>query len=94
MEKIKHILYCMDGNDLVAHGVETENGLVIGTKIGVSYESKHELAKKIQKLFNITPIEHLGLMKKCLKVMNPIQYQALMDSCNPISWEEAEEMVK
>jgi hypothetical protein len=94
METIKNVILCIDNGDVVAHGVETESGLVIGTKIGVSHKSKHELARDIQDMFNISAMEHFRLMRDNTLMLNPIEYQNLLDSCNPISWEEAEEMVK
>jgi len=89
MTKIVTIYLCINNNkDIVAHAVKTDNGIVIGSQLGASHEGKHKVAKDIQKVFKINPMQHAMLLNNAIFV-NEKEYQALLDSCTPITWEEA-----
>ena len=92
-EKIKRVIWCIDNGDVVAHAVETDT-MVIGTKIGATHKSKHETAKDIQELFDISPMQHLRLLQEKGIFVNPTQYQQIMDNCRMTDWDEAIRRVK
>lgn len=93
MANIEKIYLCMDSNkDIVAHAVETDNGIVIGSKLGASHEGKHKVAKDMQKVFNISPLEHAMMLNNAI-IVDEKQYQDILDSCTPITWEEAVEKI-
>ena len=92
-ETIRRVIFCIDKGEVVAHAVETET-MVIGTRIGATHKTKHEVAKDIQELFNISPIQHLRLLQEKGMFVNTAQYQEIMDNCRMTEWDEAEKRVK
>lgn len=92
-ETIKRVIFCMDNGEVVAHAVETDT-MVIGTRIGVSHKSKHETARDIQELFDISPMQHVRLLQEKGIFVNPTQYQEIMDNCRMTDWDEAKKRVR
>ena len=93
MVEIKTMYLCVDdNNDIVAHAVETDNNIVIGDKLCANRKSRHELAKDIQRIFHMSPFEHARRLNDAI-IVNEEVYQDLLDSCTPITWEEAVEQL-
>ena len=91
-DKIKHIYLCMENGETVGHAVETVDNILIGTKIGASRKSMHECAKDIQETFNLSPMQHAMLLRDVI-ILDEVNYQKLLDSFNPISFDEAKEIM-
>lgn len=91
--KIKNIYLCMKNGMTIGHAVETDENILIGTKLGANRKSMHECAKDIQKTFNMNPFEHAILLKNAI-ILDEKQYKELLDTHNPISFEEAKHIME
>lgn len=92
-DKIKNVYLCMDNSGMtIGHAVETDENILIGTKLGATRKSMHECAKDIQRTFNMSPFEHAMLLKDVI-IMDEKEYQKLLDSFNPISFDEAKKIM-
>lgn len=89
--KVKNIYLCLENGQPIGHAVEIDD-ILVGTQLGVSHDGMHQVAKDIQDLLNISPMEHLMLMKKAI-MLNKDAYKTLLSNYKPISFEEAKKIL-
>lgn len=88
---VKNIYLCMENGQPIGHAIEIDNVLV-GTQLGVSHNGMHQVAKDIQELLNISPMEHLMLMKEAI-MLDKNAYKTLLSNYKQISFEEAKKIL-
>lgn len=88
---VKNVYLCMENGQPIGHAIEIDNVLV-GTQLGVSHSGMHQVARDIQELLDISPMEHLKLMQKAI-MLDKNAYKNLLSNYKQISFEEAKKIL-